>query len=118
LERIEKVLDNYLHDYLRKDVIQGGCFFLTMLVDLSGTSNKILDRVLDGVMGFSNMLNQWLLEAQEKQMPKSGLDLKDIAKFITVSINGCTTIYASSRDPAIWKLTNSQLKFYINSLKR
>ena len=27
LDRIEKVLENYLQDYLGKDVIQGGCFF-------------------------------------------------------------------------------------------
>lgn len=118
LDRIEKVLENYLKDYLGKDVIQGGCFFLTMLVDLSGHPNKKLNRVIDGIIGFSNMLHRWLLEAQEKNRLKSGLALNEIADFITISVNGCTALYASTRDPVSWKLTLSQLRYYIHSLEK
>ena len=89
-----------------------------MLVDLSGYSNKKLNRVIDGIMGFSNMLYRWLMEAQEKKRLKSGLALNEIAEFITISVNGCTALYASSHDPESWKLTLSQLKYYIQSLKK
>lgn len=78
----------------------------------------MLYRVLDGIMGFSNMLNRWLIETQEKKMLNPELKLTEIAEFITVSINGCTAIYASSRDPGIWKHTISQLTYYIDSLKK
>jgi len=40
LERIQKVFKNYLQNYLGKDVRHGGCFFLTMLVDLSAIRIK------------------------------------------------------------------------------
>jgi AcrR family transcriptional regulator len=38
LRRIEKFIENDMNDYLGADVFEGGCFFLNMLVELSGQS--------------------------------------------------------------------------------
>ena len=118
LKRIEKALDNDLRNYLGADVFQGGCFFLNMLVELSGQSNTMSNRILQGIIGFSEVITRWLKEAHEKNMLKPGLNLNEIAKFIVVSINGCAALYPSIRDPEIWKLTLRQINYYINELKK
>jgi TetR/AcrR family transcriptional regulator, transcriptional repressor for nem operon len=118
LERIEKALDNDLRYYLGGDVFPGGCFFLNMLVELSGQSKTMADCTLKGMMGFSKVLTQWLKEAHQKKMLKPDFDCDEVSKFIIVSISGCAALYASSHDSQIWKLTLSQLKQYINGLKK
>ncbi len=117
LKRIEKALDNDLQNYLGADVFEGGCFFLNMLVELTGQSNTMGNCILKGIIGFSEVITMWLKEAYEKKMLKPGLNFNEIAKFIVVSINGCAALYPSTRDPEIWKLTLKQIKYYINGLK-
>lgn len=117
LERIKKALDNDLRYYLGGDVFKGGCFFLNMLVELSGQSDSMSSRVLDGMMGFSKVIADWLAEADEKGFLKAGLNISEISKFIIVTISGCAALYASTRDPSIWKLTLSQLNHYIDGLR-
>lgn len=118
LKRIEKALDNDLQNYLGADVFEGGCFFLNMLVELSGQSNTMGNCILKGIIGFSEVITLWLKEAHEKNMLKPGLNFNEIAKFIVVSINGCAALYPSTRDPEIWKLTLKQINYYINGLKK
>jgi len=117
IKKIEKVLDNDLQNYLGADVFEGGCFFLNMLVELSGQSNTMGNCILKGIIGFSEVITMWMKEAHEKNMLKPGLKLNEIAKFIVVSINGCAALYPSTRDPEIWKLTLKQINYYINGLK-
>ena len=117
LKRIEKALDNDLQNYLGADVFEGGCFFLNMLVELTGQSNTMGNCILKGIIGFSEVITLWLKEAYEKNMLKPGLNFNEIAKFIVVTINGCAALYPSTRDPEIWKLTLKQIKYYINGLK-
>ena len=117
LKRIKKALDNDLQNYLGADVFEGGCFFLNMLVELTGQSNTMGNCILKGIIGFSEVITLWLKEAHEKNMLKPGLNFNEIAKFIVVSINGCAALYPSTRDPEIWKLTLKQINYYINGLK-
>ena len=117
LKRIEKALDNDLQNYLGADVFEGGCFFLNMLVELTGQSNTMGNCILKGIIGFSEVITLWLKEAHEKNMLKPGLNFNEIAKFIVVSINGCAALYPSTRDPEIWKITLKQINYYINGLK-
>lgn len=118
LKRIEKVIDNNLHNYLGAEIFQGGCFFLNMLVELSGQSSSMSDTILKGYIDFSKLINQWLKEAHENDMLKPGLNFTEIASFIVISVNGCAALYISIRDPKIWELTLTQIKFYINELKK
>jgi TetR/AcrR family transcriptional regulator, transcriptional repressor for nem operon len=118
LKKIEKALDNDLRNYLGADVFDGGCFFLNMLVELSGQSKTMSSRVLRGIIGFSKVIARWLEEAEEKKMLKPGLNFNEIANFIVVSINGCAALYPLTRDPEIWKLTLRQLNYFIHELRK
>ncbi len=50
-------------------------------------------------------------------MIKEGLDHREIANFIVISLNGAAPLYAASRDPAIWEQTIAQLRYYIDRLR-
>jgi AcrR family transcriptional regulator len=118
LKRIEKFIENDMNDYLGADVFEGGCFFLNMLVELSGQSASMSKQILRGFVRLSGLLRSWLEEADQKEMLQKELDYKEIANFIIISLNGAAALYISSRDRTILDQTIRQLRFYINRLKK
>jgi TetR/AcrR family transcriptional repressor of nem operon len=118
IERIEKTVENHLKGYLGSGVFEGGCFFVNMLVEISGQSETMSREILRGFVRFSRLLHSWLEEADQKGLLKNGLNFKEIANFIVISLNGAATLYSASKDSTIWKQTITQLRFYINQLKR
>jgi len=117
LKRIEKFIKNDIEDYLGSDVFDGGCFFLNMLVELSGQSASMSKQILRGFVRLSGLLRSWLQEAHEKGLLQANLDLKEIANFIIITLNGAAALYISSRDRSILDQTVRQLRLYINQLK-
>jgi hypothetical protein len=63
-------------------------------------------------------MQTWLEEAGKNGMLKEGLDYKEIANFIVISLNGAAALYISSRDALILEQTVNQLRFYIRQLKK
>ena len=103
LKRIEKFIENDMKDYL---------------VELSGQSASMSKQILRGFVRLSGLLHSWLEEAHQKGMLQENLDLKEVANFIIISLNGAAALYISSRDRKIMAQTVQQLRFYINQLKR
>ncbi len=118
LERITKMLDNNLRNYLGADVLEGGCFFLNMLVELPGQSRTMSNCVINGFIDFSKLINRWLKEAHRRDKLKSGLNFNEISSFIVISLNGCASLYIATREPRLWELTLRQINYYINGLKK
>ena len=117
LRRIEKFIENDMLDYLGADVFEGGCFFLNMLVELSGQSASMSKQILRGFVRLSGLLRSWLEEADQKGMLQENLDLKEVSNFIIITLNGAAALYIS-RDRSILDQTVQQLRFYINQLKK
>lgn len=117
LARLEKTIENDMRHYIGGDTFKGGCFFLNMLVELSGQSQAMSDRILDGFLKFAELLRGWLQEAGERGMLKPDLDLDQVSNFIMISLNGAAAFYAATKDPRYWKLTIAQLKEYVAQLK-
>jgi AcrR family transcriptional regulator len=118
LERVEKFIENDLIHYLGADVFEGGCFFLNMLVELSGQSASMSRQILRGFVRLSALLRSWLQEAAQKGLLKEALDLKETANFIIISLNGAAALYISSRDRSILEQTIRQLRFFIQQLRK
>ena len=118
LKRIEKFIENDMLDYLGTDVFEGGCFFLNMLVELSGQSASMSKQILRGFVRLSGLLRSWLQEADQKGMLRENLNLKEVSNFIIISLNGAAALYISSRDRNILDQTVKQLRFYIEQLKK
>ncbi|HEY7587079.1 MAG TPA: TetR/AcrR family transcriptional regulator [Candidatus Deferrimicrobiaceae bacterium] len=117
IERLAKTIENDLQDYIGSGVFDGGCFFFNNLVELSGQSAPLSGRILRGLEDFSRLLASWLAEADRKGMLRPGLDLKGIADFVVVSVNGAAALYSASRDPRILRETVMQLRSYLDHLK-
>jgi TetR/AcrR family transcriptional regulator, transcriptional repressor for nem operon len=118
LVRIDKAMENSLKHYLGGGVFEGGCFLLNSLVDLSGVAPVMSNHVLAGFTGFAGLLRRWLKEAEDQGLIKEGLNLSEIADFMVISVNGAAPLYAASKDPLVWQHTLSQMRFYIQSLKK
>ncbi len=117
VERIERTIENVLLGYLGKEVFDGGCFFVNMLVELSGQSETMGRHILKGFVGFSKQFQSWLAAAETTGLLKPGLDYREISNFIVITLNGAATLYMSSRDGAILQQTNDQLRFFIRQLR-
>jgi AcrR family transcriptional regulator len=117
IERTVKTIENDLRDYIGSEVFAGGCFFFNNLVELSDQSLSLSSRVLGGFEDFSRLLASWLAEADRKGMLRPGLDVREIADFIVVSINGAAALYSARRDPRILRQTVQQLRSYLDHLK-
>jgi len=118
LHRIERTVENVLLDYLGGDVFDGGCFFVNMLVEMTGQSDRMGRHILKGFVGFSKLFQSWLAEAEHSDILKPNLDHREIANFIVITLNGAATLYMSSRDKAILEQTSDQLRFYIQQLRK
>ena len=118
LERVENFIENDLLNYLGADVFEGGCFFLNMLVELSGQSESMSRQILRGFVRLSGLLRSWLQEAAVKGMLKEALDFKEIANFVIISLNGAAALYISGRDRSVLEQTVRQLRFYIQQLRK
>ena len=118
LQRIDQFVENDMKDYLGASVFDGGCFFLNMLVELSGQSATMSKQILRGFVRLSGLLRSWLEEANQKGMLRDNLDFKEVANFIIISLNGAAALYISSRDRSILDQTILQLRFYIKQLKK
>lgn len=118
LERIARVMENNLKDYLGGGVFQGGCFLINSLVDLAGQSSAMSNQVLQGFTGFCALIHKWLLEADRQGLLREGLNLQEIANFLVISVNGAAPLYAATKDPAVWQQTLEQLRYYLQTLKK
>lgn len=118
LERLARVIENSMKNYLGGGIFEGGCFMLTSLVDLAGQSAPMSRHVLEGFQKFSALIRRWLEEAAQQGILREGLNPAEIADFILISLNGAAPLYAASQDPAIWRHTLAQLHFYLQSLRK
>jgi AcrR family transcriptional regulator len=117
LERIGMFIRNDLEAYLGGEVFDGGCFFLNMLVELTGQSAAMSRHILRGFVQMSRLLRSWLEEAQAVGGIRAGLDLKEVANFIVIALNGAAALYIASRDRAILGQAVTQLGGYIDRLR-
>jgi AcrR family transcriptional regulator len=118
LERIQILIENDLKKKLGGNVFEGGCFFHSMLVELSGQSTAMSNHLMQGFKQFIELLCAWLKEADQQGQLKENLNFSEIASYMVICLNGAAALYASSRNPAILDQTLSQIRFYIQQLKR
>ena len=117
LERLVRLIDNDLRLYLGKDTFPGGCFFLNMIVELSGQSEQMQKRIWQGFDGFAQRMAGLLGEAERNGIIRSGLDHAEISGFIVIALNGAAALYAASKDAVVWQRTIRQLGSYLEQLR-
>ena len=118
LERLERVIENSLKNYLGGGVFAGGCFLFDALVELAGQSSAMSDHVLKGFGISPPCCDSGWKKPSSKAGCRDGLSPDEIADFLVISLNGAAPLYAASRDPAIWQHTLAQLHLYIKCLSK
>ncbi len=116
VERIMRTLENDLRNYIGGEVFRGGCFFFNMLVELSGQSEPMARRILDGYRAFSNLLASWIEEAREIGILRAEVDCREVADFILTAVNGAAALYAASRETAILEITLQHFRLHLDCL--
>ena len=118
MERIDRVIDNILRNYIGKNVFHGGGFFVPHLMEFSGQAPEMSAHILEGFERYANLLISWVEEADEKGLLAPDLNHRDIGQFIVIALNGAVTLYVATQDPNVWKSSISQLKFYVAHLRK
>jgi AcrR family transcriptional regulator len=113
IDRIIRVIENNMRDYVGSDNYNGGAFFFNMLSELSGQSETMCDFVMKGFDQLSEFIYSWLNEANNKGLLRPGLNLHGIAEFIVISMNGATVLHAAKQDRKIWLEACNQLCDYL-----
>jgi AcrR family transcriptional regulator len=114
LERIARVIENDLRDYVGARVFKGGCIFFNLLVELSGQNQSMADQILRGYDGFSRLLARWLDEAKAAGMLRPEADSAEMTDFIVVALNGATALFSARQDPHVLDQTIRQLRSYLD----
>jgi AcrR family transcriptional regulator len=118
LERIHILIENDIKHKLGDQVFEGGCFFHSMLVELSGQSATLSSHLMRGFDQLAGLLCAWLKQADQQGRLKENLNFDAIARYIIVALNGAAALHACNRDPAILDQTVSELRFYVQQLQK
>jgi AcrR family transcriptional regulator len=118
LERIHILIENDIKHKLGNRVFEGGCFFHSMLVELSGQSATLSSHLMRGFDQLAGLLCAWLKQADQQGRLKENLNFDAIARYIIVALNGAAALHACNRDPAILDQTVSELRFYVQQLQK
>jgi len=115
LERIRRVIEQDLGDYVGGRAFEGGCFFFNLLVELSGQSPDMAAQILRGFDAFSALLAGWLREAQELGLLRAEADPREIADFLVMALNGATALYSARQDPEVLQQAIRQLVRHLDA---
>lgn len=114
-DRVVRVIENDLLNYVGGETFAGGCFFFNMLVELTGQAEDLSRRVLDGFERFSRLLATWLEEAGRTSGLRGGLDPGETAGFIVTALNGAAALYSATRSPQLLHQTVRQLRLHLDA---
>jgi AcrR family transcriptional regulator len=118
LERILIFIENDIRNKLGNQVFEGGCFFHSMLVELSGQSVALSSHLMRGFDQLAGLLRAWLKQADQLGRLKENLDLDVSAYHIIIALNGTAALHACNRDPAILDQALQGLRFYLLQLQK
>ena len=118
MARIQIFIENEIRNKLGNQVFEGGCFFHSMLVELSGQSAALSSHLMRGFDQLAGLLRAWLKQADQQRRLKENLDLDAIARHIIIALNGTAALHACNRDPAILDQALKELRFYILQLQK
>jgi TetR/AcrR family transcriptional regulator, transcriptional repressor for nem operon len=115
IERIQRVIEQDLGEYVGGRVFRGGCFFFNLLVELSGQSPQMAAQILRGYDGFSERLARWIAEGQSKKLLRTDANPREIADFLVIALNGATALFSARQDPNVLERATRQLRHYLDS---
>lgn len=117
LERIKKLLRNYIDLYLKDtEAFPGGCVFVTLSVELDDQRPRLSAAITKGFTGFKQMVNRWLDEAKASGEIRKDVDTKAVTEMIFAGMLGTSVIYGMEKSPDVLDKAIDTLITYIDTL--
>ena len=116
-ERLVRLIEKHLFDYVGSNIFKQGGFFLSMLIEFSGQCEDKTAHVLKGFTGYSQLIESWINEGVEKGLIKDTVNSNEVGNFIVSTFYGATVIYTASKNEKILRQAANQLHNFLKSLK-
>lgn len=119
LEKIVKLLENYKDRYLKDtDNFPGGCFFITLSVELNDQRPHLAKEIDKGFIGLKNMFKRLLDQAKASGQLITDLNTEIVTEMIFNSMLGASVSYGANKSKAGLDDAVSSIIDYLEQLKR
>jgi AcrR family transcriptional regulator len=119
LEKIKKLLENYKDRYL-KDAhnFPGGCFFITLSVELNDQRPHLAKEIDKGFIGLKNMFKKLLDQTKASGQLIANVDTEIVTEMIFNSMLGASVSYGANKSKAGLDKSVRSIIDYLDQLKR
>ncbi len=119
LEKIIKLLENYKDRYLKDaDNFPGGCFFITLSVELNDQRPHLAKEIEKGFIGLKKMFKRLLDQAKASGQLITDVDTEIVTEMIFNSMLGASVSYGANKSKAGLDKSVSSITDYLEQLKR
>ena len=119
LDKIKKLLENYKDRYLKDgDNFPGGCFFITLSVELNDQRPHLAKEIDKGFIGLKNMFKKLLDQTKASGQLITDADTEIVTEMIFNSMLGASVSYGANKSKAGLDKSVESIIDYIEQLKR
>ena len=119
LEKIKMLLENYKDRYLKDtDNFPGGCFFITLSVELNDQRPHLAKEIDKGFIGLKNMFRKLLDQANAAGQLITDVNTEIVTEIIFNSMLGASVSYGANKSRASLDKSVRSIINYLDQLKR
>jgi len=119
LDQIVKLLENYKDLYLKDaDNFPGGCFFITLSVELNDQRPHLAKEIDKGFIGLKKMFNRLLVQAKASGQLTTDVNTEAVTEMIFNSMLGASVSYGANKSRAGLDKSVRSIIDYLEQLKR
>ena len=119
LEKIKKLLENYKDRYLKDaDNFPGGCFFITLSVELNDQRPHLAKEIDKGFIGLKNMFKRLLDQTKASGQLITDVNTEIVTEMIFNSMLGASVSYGANKSKAGLDKSVRSIIDYLEQLKR
>jgi AcrR family transcriptional regulator len=119
LEKIKKLLENYTDRYLKDaDNFPGGCFFITLSVELNDQRPHLAKEIDKGFIGLKNMFKKLLDQTKASGQLITDVNTEIVTEMIFNSMLGASVSYGANKSKAGLDKSVRSIIAYLEQLKR
>ena len=117
IEKLKILLMNYRDRYL-KDAkkLPGGCFFITLSVELDDQAPELAHEVNKGFGKFRNLIKRFLNQGKDSGQLREDVDTQAVSEMIFAALLGAAVFYGAEKSEAATDQTFDTLLAHIDTL--
>lgn len=117
VQKIKKLLENYFLTYLQdKKNLPGGCFFVTVSVELDDQRPHLAKELNEGFKRLKAMVNRLLEEGKESGEIDAAVDTGEATELIFSAMLGASVMYGTSKSADSLRRIYSSIVNYLDGL--